>query len=94
MTISSTDNRWQVYIIESTDGRLYTGITTDVERRWQEHLTGNKGAKFFRGRSPKALRFVETGHNRSSASKREAAIKKLTRPQKLVLIKDAERPQA
>ncbi|BFM15956.1 hypothetical protein R50073_21390 [Maricurvus nonylphenolicus] len=91
MNTPTIDNRWQVYIIESTDGRLYTGITTDVERRWQEHLSGNKGAKFFRGRSPKALRFVEPGHDRSSASKREAAIKKLSRAQKLELI-EASKP--
>ncbi len=73
-------------MIESSDGRLYTGITTDMTRRWQDHSQGRNGAKFFRGRKPTHLRFLEAGHDRSSASKREAAIKKLTRPSKLLLI--------
>jgi putative endonuclease len=80
------DTRWSVYMIESSDGRLYTGITTDMARRWQDHSLGRNGAKFFRGRKPTRLRFLEAGHDRSSASKREAAIKKLTRPNKLLLI--------
>jgi len=82
-----TDN-WFVYIIRATDQSLYTGITTDVERRYQEHCRGT-GAKFFRGRSPEALVFVEAEHSRGSASQREAAIKKLTREQKLRLIAEA-----
>ncbi len=80
------DTRWSDGIIESTDGRLYTGITTDMARRWQDHTQGRNGAKFFRGRKPARLRFLEAEDNRSSASKREAAIKKLTRPNKLTLI--------
>ena len=82
--VDSTD--WSVYIIRATDGALYTGITTDVERRWSEHVSGKKGAKYFRGRKPEALVFTETGHSRSSASKREFEVKKLTRAEKLALI--------
>ena len=67
---------WQVYIILCTDGSLYTGITTDVERRYKQHRDGT-GAKYFRGRSPQRVVFLEKGHNRSSASRREAEIKKL-----------------
>ena len=67
---------WQVYIILCSDGSLYTGITTDVERRFAEHLAGT-GAKYFRGHSPRQLVYLEGGHNRSSASRREAEIKKL-----------------
>lgn len=96
---------WFVYIIESSDDRLYTGITTDMCRRWREHLhadainknktrnknetfTKSKGAKFFRGRKPQRLRYLEQQQNRSSASQREAAIKKLTRANKLALINE------
>jgi putative endonuclease len=77
--------RWSVYIIRCTDDSLYTGITNDVHRRFHEHTSG-LGAKYFRGRQPKELVYVETGHDRSSASKREFAIKKLPRPDKLQLL--------
>ena len=82
---------WSVYMIQATDGSLYTGITTDVQRRFNEHLNGQKagkkGAKYFQGRKPEKIVYVEEGHDRSSASKREAEIKKLRRDQKLALIK-------
>jgi putative endonuclease len=77
--------RWSVYIIRCTDDSLYTGITNDIRRRFHEHANG-LGAKYFRGRQPKELVYVETGHDRSSASKRESAIKKLPRPDKLQLL--------
>ncbi|WAK03889.1 GIY-YIG nuclease family protein [Methylobacter sp. YRD-M1] len=76
---------WSVYIIRCTDDSLYTGITNDVRRRFHEHANG-LGAKYFRGRQPKELVYVETGHDRSSASKRESAIKKLPRLDKLQLL--------
>jgi putative endonuclease len=76
---------WSVYIILCTDNTLYTGISTDVSRRFHQHAA-QKGAKYFRGRSPKQLLFIEAGHTRQSASQREAAIKKLTRQQKLALV--------
>ena len=79
-------SEWFVYLIRATDNSLYTGITTDVERRFGEHLSGRAGAKYFRGRSPAAVVFVEGGHDRSSASIREAQIKKLNRTDKLALI--------
>ncbi|MDO9105529.1 MAG: GIY-YIG nuclease family protein [Methylovulum sp.] len=75
---------WSVYIILCTDDSLYTGITTDVSRRFAQHAS-QQGAKYFRGRQPKQLLYVETGHNRSSAGKREIAIKKLKRQEKLQL---------
>jgi putative endonuclease len=77
---------WEVYIIETEDGTLYTGITTNLERRYQEHIS-LKGARFFRTSPPKALLFRERHPNRASASKREAEIKKLSRKEKLKLIK-------
>ena len=76
---------WQVYIILCTDNSLYTGITTDMERRFQQHA-GSKGAKYFRGRRPGKVVYLEDGHTRSTASKREAVIKKLLRADKLRLI--------
>ena len=77
--------QWQVYIIEATDGRLYTGIATDADRRFAEHGT-KRGARFFRGRQPRALVYLERGHDRSTALKREYAIKRLSRDEKLNLI--------
>jgi putative endonuclease len=80
------DKRWSVYMIRADDGRYYTGITTDPARRWRQHLLQNRGAKFFRGCKPEALVYLETGHDRSSASRREAAIKGLARALKQDLL--------
>lgn len=85
---------WYVYMVQASDGSLYTGITTDVERRFQEHLGGTKagmkgggkGAKYFQGRKPEKVVYTEQSHDRSSASKREAEIKRLRREQKLALV--------
>jgi putative endonuclease len=82
--MSKTDD-WSVYMILCSDYSLYTGITNDVERRMQQHVS-NKGAKYFRGREPRWLVYIENGHDRSSASRREAEIKKLKRPEKEALI--------
>ena len=76
---------WKVYIIRCDDDSLYTGITTNVEQRYEQHLQ-KKGAKYFYGRKPLEVLYVESDHTRSSASKREMAIKALTRRQKLELI--------
>ncbi len=81
--------RWTVYLIRCEDGSLYTGVTTDVERRFAEHTDGKRGARYFNGRRPEAVVWQESGHDRSSALKREAAIKKLRRPAKLRLVDDA-----
>lgn len=80
---------WKVYIILCTDDSLYTGITTDVEKRYSQH-TLLQGAKYFRGRKPKQLVFLEIGHDRSTASKREIEIKQLSREDKLKLISSIE----
>ena len=81
-----SDAPWYVYIIRASDHTLYTGITTDLKRRLTEHQTGKAGAKYFRGRTAVAMVFTEPSNTRSSASKREAEIKKLTRSEKLRLI--------
>jgi putative endonuclease len=76
---------WQVYIILCTDDTLYAGITTDLQRRFSQHTSG-RGAKYFRGRQPLEVVYQESGHTRSSASRRELEIKALTRPEKIILI--------
>lgn len=77
---------WLVYIILADDGSFYTGITTDIYRRWHQHKEGKGGAKYFRGRKPMSVIYLEDAHSRSSASQREAAIKKLNRQDKETLI--------
>ena len=77
---------WFVYMIEASDGSLYTGITTDVERRFKEHCSPEKGARFFRGRQPVKVVYTETHPDRSSALRREFAIKSLSRNEKIGLI--------
>jgi len=83
---------WTVYIIRCDDETLYTGITTDVQRRFDEHRSPDKGARFLRGRKPLEVVYTETHPDRSSALKREAAIKKLGREQKVELVEGWKKP--
>ncbi len=76
---------WSVYIILCTDNTLYTGIAIDVFMRFNQHASG-RGAKYFRGRQPKQLVYIESGHNRSSATKREIDLKKMSRKEKSRII--------
>lgn len=76
---------WQVYMILCSDDSLYTGITTDVDRRFTQHIDG-RGAKYFRGRAPLRVVYLETEHDRSSAGRREVAIKKMSPAEKRRLI--------
>lgn len=80
------NRNWSVYIIRCDDGSLYTGVSTDVERRFREHLASRRGAKFFNGRNPLEVVYREDGLSRSGAARREAAIKRLGREAKLRLI--------
>lgn len=73
-------NRWYVYILECANGRLYTGITTDLAERFRKHDTG-RGAMFTRLNRPSHMIGAVLCSNRSKASKLECAVKKLT-PQK------------
>lgn len=84
----STDNKkdWLVYILECNDKTLYTGITNDLEKRLQQHNNGKDGAKYTRVRRPVKCVYQEVQKNRSEATKREFAIKKITRAKKLKLI--------
>ena len=76
---------WSVYILRCADGTLYTGIAPDVEKRVALHNAG-KGAKYTRGRGPVELVYREELEDRAAASKREYAIKQLSRAEKLRLI--------
>ena len=81
------ESNWYLYILRCGDGTLYTGITTDVEKRLETHRSG-KGAKYTRGRDPLELVYREDCGSHSDALKREAAIKKLSREQKETLIRE------
>jgi putative endonuclease len=77
---------WFVYIVECADNTLYTWITTDIDRREDEHNSSEKWAKFTKMRRPVKIVFTRECENRSEASKLEYAIKKLTRINKLDII--------
>lgn len=77
---------WKLYVIKTITGKFYTGITLDLEKRFNEHLHSKKGAKFFRIDKPKEIVYIATFPNRSAALKREAEIKKMKRAQKLNLV--------
>ena len=80
---------WYLYILRCKDDSLYTGITTDVEKRLEAHRSG-KGAKYTRGRGPLELVYREECGDHSDALRREAEIKRLPREEKLKLIKNPE----
>ena len=79
------ETTWKLYILRCGDGSLYTGITTDVQKRFAAHQAG-KGAKYTRGRGPLGLVYSEDCGDHSAALKRELEIKALTREEKLKLI--------
>ena len=79
------ENTWKLYMLRCVDGSLYTGITTDVDKRITAHNAG-KGAKYTRSRRPVELVYSENCEDHSVALKRELEIKALTREQKMKLI--------
>lgn len=78
------------YMVECGDGSLYTGYTTDVNRRTKEHNTG-KGAKYTRSRLPVKLVYYETYETKTLAMRREYELKQLTREEKLKLVEEFQR---
>ena len=76
---------WHVYIVECSDGTLYTGITNDLDRRITAHNDG-RGAKYTKSRRPVRLRYSESAADRKHASQREYAIKSLRKAAKIQLI--------
>ena len=92
--IDSPLNMYYCYIVRCADGTLYTGITTDLKRRVAEHNAGTgkgKGARYTTRRRPVKLVWKERHKNRSSAQRREAQIKRLSRPEKLTLIRSRKK---
>ena len=83
-----TSDRWRLYVLRCADDTLYTGITTELVRRVREHNQG-KGAKYTRARLPVNIVYFEAHPDRSSASKAEAAFKKLSRKKKLEIIAES-----
>lgn len=79
------EHGWWVYILRCADGTLYTGMAADVDKRLRTH-NGGLGAKYTRSRLPVALVYREACESRSAALRREAAIKRLSRSEKLKLV--------
>ena len=77
---------WCVYMLLCSDNTIYTGITNDLKKRFENHISG-KGAKYLRGRKPLEIVYKENFKNRSMATLREMEIKKLNRREKEILIK-------
>lgn len=83
--MEETGSHWWLYMLRCADGTLYTGITTDVERRLAEHNSG-KGAKYTRSRRPVEVVYREPCPDKSAALRREIAVKRLSRAQKCKLM--------
>ena len=81
------EHSWHLYILRCRNNTLYTGITTDVDKRFEAHASG-KGAKYTRGRGPLTLVYREICGDHASALKREIEIKKLSRQEKELLIQN------
>lgn len=79
---------WSVYLLRCADGSLYTGIATDVARRFAEHGDSDRGAKYLRGRGPLRLELCREVGNRSLASRVEHRIKRLPKTRKEALLKE------
>ena len=77
--------KWIIYILKCKDQSLYTGITNNLDKRMEQHISGN-GSKYLRGRLPLKLVYKEHALNRSDATKRELEIKKLNKRAKQFLI--------
>lgn len=78
--------QWHVYLVRAANRSLYCGITTDLQRRFEQHCNG-KGARYFRSSPAQALVYSESCSDRSSALKRELAIKRLSKAAKEALIR-------
>jgi putative endonuclease len=84
---------WVVYMLRCADNSLYTGITTDVERRLKEHNAEKSVTRYTRVRQPLELAYQEMAASRSEALKREAQLKKITKAEKETLLEVNKLPQ-
>ncbi|OUR59897.1 endonuclease [Colwellia sp. 39_35_sub15_T18] len=82
----TTKNTWYVYLLRCNDNSLYAGITTNIERRLHQHNHTKLGAKYTRAKRPVTLVFIESAADKSTASKREYQLKKLTKIKKEQLV--------
>jgi len=80
------DKKWYVYILRCEDNSLYTGVTTDVERRFEEHKSAKVGAKYTKAKKASEIVYIEKCDSRSTAQKRESEIKKFKKLEKEKLI--------
>lgn len=83
--MKSSEKAYTLYILKCSDDTYYTGIAVDIEKRLNEHNTSDKGAKYTRYRRPVTLMYNETCTDKSTALKRELAIKRMKRTQKEAL---------
>ena len=81
-----TETTWMMYVVECSDGTLYTGITTSIKRRILEHNFGMRGAKYTRSRRPVRLKFSMECEDHSDAARKESRFKKLTKAEKIRII--------
>ena len=88
------NNGWFLYVLKCSDSTFYTGITTDINRRINEHNSSKKGAKYTRSRRPVELVYWIDFSNRSIAQKAEYRFKKLTHKQKKGIINEKWRPSS
>lgn len=81
---------WFVYMVRCSDASLYSGVTTDVERRFKEHTESKKGSKYVRAKIPLRVVYTEPCASRSEAQIREAQLKKMKKEEKEALVKSQE----
>jgi putative endonuclease len=86
--MASDMSDWTVYMLRCSDNSLYTGITTDIERRIREHNGSGRGARYTRGRQPVSLAWMESVASRSEACRREHQVRNLNRLKKQALMAD------
>ena len=84
--MTNNEKNWFVYILKCSDQTLYTGVTTDLQRRVEEHNSSKQGARYTAARRPVNLIYHENAESRSAAQQREHQIKSLSRPEKQQLI--------
>tara|TARA_R110000796_G_scaffold99266_1_gene207296 strand:- start:6 stop:257 length:252 start_codon:yes stop_codon:yes gene_type:complete len=82
--------KWFLYVLQCADGSYYTGVTTDAERRVNEHNTSKRGAKYTKTRRPVVIIYLSEYESRSSAQKAEYKFKQLTRKQKEEIVNERQ----
>ena len=84
-------SEWFMYVVECSDGSLYTGVTPDVQRRLHEHNSTARGAKYTRPRRPVTLIYASPPADRSTVMRQEADFKTLSREQKIITLRESNK---